>query len=227
MKNLPEYITEQDSKGQPLTFDIYNTGQKNRGFEITIKSLWHKMGNFKQHLLLCPLSPNSLRYKGGTDVETTENFTKMPEVVKYVEADSWHGWDNTLKNYLYYELKPFIKHGKISVTLQAYKDDEKYIEMVVNEQDFVSEREAKIKQMEDPTNLDTWKANWEEKEKARKDKEEAEAQAKKEYEEWKSNLSAEDKQSRSMGYGPHHPYEETHPWDSPGFKTSRGWYTGD
>ena len=227
MKDLPEYLNEQKHDNQPLTFDIYNCGPKNTGFKLTIGAMWHKMDNFDQDMLLCPVAPKSLRYKDGTGKESTSNFTKMPEVVKYIEADSWHGWDNTLKYYLYYDIRPYIKHGKVSATIQPYEDDDRYVELVINDKDFNDERKAKITELEDPKNLEIWKKAWEESEKRESDRREAEEKAKQDYEEWKKNLTDEERKSREMGYGPHHSYEKSHPWDSPGCWTGWGWYTGD
>lgn len=226
MKNIIAYIKESvPNSSDTVSFDIYNQGPKNKNFEITINSFWHKMNNFKQHVILLPATARSLKYITSIDKESTKNFTTMPGVSKFVEADIRHNFRRTMYNWLAYELSQYIKHGKISAELKEY--DDKHVELVINDKQFNDERERKISEMEDTDKLKEWQAEHKLRQEEKIKRDEAEKKAKEEYEEWKRNLSHEDKVSRAHGYGPHHPYEETHPSSGMGTHTMWGWHTGD
>lgn len=252
MKSLQTYVKESidsDYLPLPIEFDIYNEGPKNQNFKLTkfhLRKAFDKI-NYSEYgdMVLLPFSASDLYYEKTPDKDSTNDFTQIPEICKYakiqtwfsdkwVESYNWKEWNKIMDNWLK-GLKPYIKHGKLHSKIEEY-NDHKYIKMILNVDDvaFNKDREAKIAEMEDLKNLETWKANWEMEEEKKKQKAiEAEIErkkeeaAKKEYEEWENNLSDEDKKSRSMGYGPHHPYEISHPWAAKGYHTSRGWFTGD
>lgn len=225
MKTISEYIIESTEEKIDLPYDfyIYNDGPKNVGFKIT-KSSIRKMfrGCFGTNMFSCllPLAADSIRYYDKPDEHSTKNWTELPKFDEYKvsslwisdkrgESNDWRGWNDTMDTFLL-GLKPYIKHGKISCTLQKTehtwgKNTEKCLEIVVNDEAFNKDREEKIAEMKDESNLQKWKADkeardkeWEEDMKRHR---EEQARKKKEFDDWYNSLSDGEKESWARGYG--------------------------
>ena len=243
-----EFLERSKHVTLPMEFDIYNEGQKNKDFKITKYTFRKTLGDYGPKfgdMILLPLSANDLHYKEKPNKENTKDFTEMPELIQYVKQQTWYSdkrgesydwreWNQIMDGWLR-GLKPYIKRGKIKVKVEEHKEDERCrMILIVDDENFNKDREEKIIEMEDKKNLETWKKEWELEQEAQRKRDEEleeyrrkEAEAKKEYEEWEDSLSDAEKTARAMGYGPHHDYELSHPWDSPGYHTQWGWYTGD
>lgn len=224
MKHLKDMILEATKPIRlPYTFDIYNSGAKNVGHKITkhnIYKIFFSIGSTAAdfiedyaQMIKLPLAPSQITYKEYPTKANTNNWTKAPEIVTHTYAGAWYSdkwveynyndynrdWDNWLDS-----LRPYMS-GKVSVTLSdSNEKDEigwRHLVITVNNGKFNKDREDKIKQLQDPANLQKYA----EEEKLRVEKIEREnaerIRKQKEFDDWWDSLSDSERKSWSMGYG--------------------------
>ena len=224
MKHLKDMILEAARKIRlPHTFDIYNSGPKNVDHKITKHNIYKIFFSIEDsavefvdkyaQMIKLPLAPDEIAYAEYPTKANTDNWTKVPEIVTHTYAGAWYSdkwveynynnynrdWDNWLDS-----LKPYMS-GKVSVTLSDSKEKDgwgwKQLMITVNNDKFNKEREAKIKQLQDPANLQYYA------EKERKRAEEIEREnaerirKQKAFDDWWNSLSDGEKLSWEMGYG--------------------------
>ena len=221
----------------PYTFDIYNEGPKNKDYKITKSNIYKiffgidrtedfvdKYGNkgikfidSHSQMIMLPLPASEITYKTIPTKESTDNWTKIPEIVDYTWAGAWYSSKFVEYNYNRYNsdwnrwfkmIKPYM-HGKISVTVTDEQAKSKYgyktLIFTINDDKFNKEREDKLKEMKNPNNLQKWAEEADAKEKAEIKKREEEERERKEAEEkwnkWWNSLSDAERLSWTMGYG--------------------------
>ena len=224
MKHLKDTILEAAKPIHlPHTFDIYNSGPKNVGHKITkhnIYKIFFSIGstavdfiNDYAQMIKLPLAPEMIAYKEYPTKANTNNWTKVPEIVTHMYAGAWYSDKWVEYNYNNYNndwdkwlgsLRPYMS-GKVSVTLSESDEKDyfglKHLVISVNNPKFNKEREERIKQLQDPTNLQKYA----EEEKRRHEKIEREnaerLRKQKEFNDWWNSLSDGEKLSWEMGYG--------------------------
>lgn len=264
MKSLIEYLNEnlyiQEARVPknvelPYTFDIYNSGPKNRDYKITkatIHNVYFASEQWPEYeldqeetkknpgmkiykarspkydwafLISLPLPASEIRYKEWPDKSSTSNWTKVPELIDHTYCPSfawkpkeaynwneynymWSDWLDSIHSYM---------HGKISVTMQksGEKDEfgKEYVELHINDKRFNDERDSKIKEMSDVSNLKKWADEASAKEKAEMERKQKEEEKKRkeqeEWDKWWNSLSDEEKKRQkdewqeqaTYGYG--------------------------
>lgn len=227
--------SKQDKLQLPYTFDIYNEGPKNKDYKITKSTIYKIFFNidkqeriekdgeivvkFLDHhsqMIKLPLPADKITYRYFPDKESTKNWTEMPEIKDYTWAGAWYSDKYVEYNYYDYNkdwnawfrlIKPYMK-GKVSVTIDDSGEKEyssKILEIKVNNDLFNKEREEKIKELKDLSNLKKWAEEADRKEKEEIKRRQEEEQKRKEAEEnwhkWWNSLSDDEKLSWSMGYG--------------------------
>lgn len=235
MKSLTEFIQEsnllqackeaQEEKKQiklPYTFDIYNKGAKNVNFKFT-KAAIHRIffsidNDHLDQMIECPLLPEKICYSKFPDKKNTKDWTEVPEVRDYMLCGAWYSNKYVEYNYNRYNrdweefLTDLFKRfkGKVSVTIDVHETDlgwttEKRLFITVNDDKFNKEREEKVKELSDTSNLKKWEDEATAKEKKeiedRRKQEEENERAAKEWEEWWNSLSPGQKASYERGYG--------------------------
>lgn len=186
MKSLLNFIIESKGITLPYNFDLYNEGPKNKDFKITKKKIYDmyfkilgfewtkdkdgkingakKTGKQYKPSILLPLPASEITYKKFPNKTNTDNWTQIPELSLYTSAGAWYSDKHVEYNYNEYNrdwnrwlksLKPYI-HGKISCSIIENKDDDKRLEIIINEDKFNKDREEKINQLSDVNLLKQW-----------------------------------------------------------------------
>lgn len=165
MKSLTTYISES-KKTLPYKFDIYNEGEKNKGFKITkrsIRNLYFDLEEDKYDKFInLQLAPKDVTYVDMPTKSSTDNWTKVPELREYTKAGAWYSDKRIEYNFSRYNedwnawltsLKPYM-HGKIEAEMYA-EDDKLYIRIL--DKKFQSDLEERKQQLNDVKSLQDWK----------------------------------------------------------------------
>lgn len=176
-------------------------------------------------MIKLPLPASEIRYKDFPTKSNTDNWTKLPDIVDATygpafseKASETYNWSEY--NYIWTKwlnmIKPYM-HGKISVTMQKTNEKDEYghiyVELHINDRKFNAERDDKIKELSDPSNLKKFADEATAKEKAELEKKEEEERKEREKQEkwdkWWNSLSAEEQErykynqmiQNTYGYG--------------------------
>ena len=206
----------------PYTFDIYNKGSKNTEWKFTKATIYRLFFDIENTVkkdfnsgIALPLPADKITYRNYPSKNSTDNWTKLPEIEDCMYAGAWYSDKWVEYNYEKYNndwnkwftlMQPYW-HGKLSISIDDTDKSKNWstLKITVNNANFNKAREEKIKELSDIANLKKWADESNAKEKAEiKKSEEEEEKRKKEneaFKKWWNSLSDDDRLSWSMGYG--------------------------
>lgn len=173
-KNMNNWLDRAEHDGYTCK-EVGSWDDTDKNWEITVRPTIHR--RFKG--IIMDLAPDDICFTDGFSMkkieEITNNFTKVPEVERYIYVEPFWG-DNKPEskqiNKILDSYSEYFKSGKLEVTLSEAPEgmDKDWLYMKVTDAKFLKDVEDEIKRMQD---LDRLKAK-----KVKIDKEAAEAVAK-------------------------------------------------
>jgi hypothetical protein len=180
-KNMNNWLDRAEHDGYTCK-EVGSWEDTDKKWEITVRPTVHK--HYKG--IIMDLAPDDICFVDGFSMKNiekiTDNFTKAPEVERYIYVEPFWGdtkYESRQINKILDSYSKYFKSGKLEVTLSEAPEgmDKDWLYMRVTDTQFIKDVEEEIKRM---TDLDRLKAK-----KIKIDKEAAEAvaRAKKEREE--------------------------------------------